>query len=158
MPYYNGKWVAARNGCYLDRSCLHVYQRPWTTINTVTNCQAITATVFIVESNHGPARHNLQDINIKYYRKIKTSAFSAYQWRSKSILSLPDDPDEAIQQLDTDLISGLDRFAPLKTRTRRQGNQKSNWLSAEVLAAKKERHRLKRRYFRNRTLANKIAY
>ena len=63
---------------------------------------------------------------VTVYKKMDTSAFSADLQRSNSMLFLPDDPDEVVLQLDGDLVSGLDRFAPLKTHTSSHDNHESN--------------------------------
>ena len=66
------------------------------------------------------------------YRDIRwmdLSEFEAFLRNSSSLKSTPADVDDIVQQLDTDLMAGLDCFAPLQSRTKRQRKRNNRWMS-----------------------------
>ena len=92
------------------------------------------------------------------FRRMDIPAFAAFLRNSSSMKTIHSDVDAATRQLDADITSGLNRFAPVRIRTRRQGKTGNNWLSDEASSARKERRRLERRYARTPTASNKSAY
>lgn len=95
------------------------------------------------------------------YRDLKhidILSFRAHLRQSTSLRSPPEDPDEIVRQLHVDLRSVLDRFAPLRTRTKRQGKVENRWLSDAAVQAKRIRRKLERRYSKSRSSTDRRAY
>jgi len=84
---------------------------------------------------------------------IRNFLLTLPSWTSPSL-----DPDAGARQLDSDLKNTLDKFAPLRTRSRRVGQLKCPWLTPECVAAKRNRRRLERRFARSKSEADRIAY
>jgi len=61
-------------------------------------------------------------------------------------------------QLQSVVTELLDKLAPLKTTRRRASKPTAKWLSADAIAAKRERRRLERVWQRTRTETDRIAY
>ena len=95
---------------------------------------------------------NTKNIDIAEFRETLLSSTS---WSSPLQSS---DPDGIAVQLDADLRAALDKFAPVRTRTRRCGQRKSPWLTDDCVSAKRERRRLERRFARTRTNTDRAAY
>ena len=70
---------------------------------------------------------------------MDVSAFAAYLRQTISSTCPSPDVDEFVSQLETDISTGLDRFAPIRTETKRPGRLGNRWLSTEANEAKKER-------------------
>jgi len=61
-------------------------------------------------------------------------------------------------QLDRDITDVLDQLAPRPTRVKRCGKRISRWLSDDVVAAKRLRRKLERRWRRTQLDNDRIAY
>ena len=96
--------------------------------------------------------------NYRDFRRMDTAAFAAYLRKIDSLTRPSLEADEAVRQLDVDITLGLNRFAPVRTKTRRLGRHSNAWLSTEANEAKRERRRLERRYSRTRSPTDKLAY
>jgi hypothetical protein len=60
--------------------------------------------------------------------------------------------------MQTVITEQLNKFAPLKTVCKRVQKASAKWLSAEAVAAKRERRRLERIWTRSRTESDRKAY
>jgi len=92
------------------------------------------------------------------HKNIDLMLFRSFLLTLPSWVSPAADSDVAACQLDTDLTSAMDKFAPLRMRRRRLGHTKCPWLTLECVAAKRERRRLERRFVRSRSDADRAAY
>ena len=63
-----------------------------------------------------------------------------------------------VRELDEDMRSALDRFTPLRTRTRRCGKTENRWLPTTAREAKRRRRRLEWRYAKSRSSTDRWAY
>ena len=92
------------------------------------------------------------------FRRMDVSAIAAYLQQIISSTCPPPDVDQFVSQLKTDISTGLDRFAPIRTKTKQPGRLGNRRLSTEANEAKKDRWRLERHYTRTRSPTDKAAY
>ena len=93
----------------------------------------------------------IKDIDVE---KFRDTLLTTASW----CLPLSSDPDSIAVQLDADLHTVLDDFAPMRTRTRRGGHRKTPRLTDDCILAKRDRRRLERRFARSRTDTDLTVY
>ena len=96
--------------------------------------------------------------NYRDFQRMDVCEFTSYLRHTVSFSGASSDVDEAVHQLEQDIIRGLDQFAPIRVKTKRLGRLDDKWLTTEANEAKQERRRLERRYSRTRSPADKLAY
>ena len=118
-------------------------------------------------SDHDLALANLNTKRLKspqrtyQYRNIKDIDLQSFQHNILSS-SLVSDPDPTVDgyadQMESVITSALDRAAPLKTGRRSGPRKAKNWLSPDVIEAKKRRRRLERRWKASNAEPDRLAY
>ena len=82
------------------------------------------------------------------YRDLKHMDYAAFQNKLGNcsiITSPPENVDQYVAVLNTELNSLLDEFCPLKAGRRPNATKSRRWLSPEAVEAKRTRRRLERR-------------
>ena len=95
------------------------------------------------------------------YRNVKVvdPVTFAARLNAKSVCTVPaDDVNTFADQLDRDITDVLDQLAPRRTRVKRCGKRISRWLSDDVVAAKRLRRKLERRWRLTQLDTDRIAY
>jgi len=105
--------------------------------------------------------HERTLVTIYSYRDIKNmdlDSFRASLRSSVSSTNTPTDPDDIVVQLEDDLHSAVETYAPLRSKRRRVGRSRFPWLTPECITAKRKRRRLERRLKRTRSKSDCLAY
>jgi len=95
------------------------------------------------------------------YRDIKRINVADFEQslRRTSVFTAPADTVDAFAaQLQSCVTELLDKHAPLKQVRKRASSSTVNWLTADAIAAKRERRRLERVWQRSRTNSDRVAY
>ena len=118
-------------------------------------------------SDHDIALANLTTKRFKppqrsyQYRDIKNINLDLFKQNilSSSLFSNPHPTiDGYADQMETEITSVLDKLAPLKTGRRSGPRRARNWLSPEAIEAKKQRHRLERRWKASNAEPDRLSY
>ena len=95
------------------------------------------------------------------YRDLKHMDYAAFQNKLGNcsiITSPPENVDQYVAVLNTELNSLLDEFCPLKAGRRPNAAKSRRWLSPEAVEAKRTRRRLERRWRKTSLEIDRIAY
>ena len=96
--------------------------------------------------------------NYRDFRRMNVCAFTSYLRQTVSISGTSSHVDESVHQLEQDITRGLDQLALVRVKTKRLGRLGNKWVTTEANEDKQERRRLKRRYLRTRSPADKLVY
>jgi len=84
--------------------------------------------------------------NCRDFKHLNVAEFCSYLTSLPSWTTTISDPDVATRQLDADLLNAVDRYAPLRSHTRRFGQLRSPWLTNDCVIAKRNRRFLERKF------------
>jgi exonuclease III len=110
-----------------------------------------------LQSRRPPPPPPLQ-VTCRDLRRINLVDFEAALRRSALFTDPANTADSFAAQMQTVITEQLNKFAPLKTVCKRVQKASAKWLSAEAVAAKRERRRLERIWTRSRTESDRKAY
>ena len=91
-------------------------------------------------------------------RDVNPARFKAALRRSELFVSPEDDANDFAAQLVRVVTDELDKVAPVRRGSRRLSKTITRWLSADAVAAKRERRRLERRWQRARNENDRLKY
>ena len=106
--------------------------------------------------------HRVQTATATYsyrdYKRMDIVGLRRFLLSRPSWTSPASDPNVVAAQLDVDLQRAIDKFAPVRTRSKRPSQSKSPWLTTECVAAKRDRRRLERQFARTKSDEDRVAY
>ena len=105
--------------------------------------------------------HRVQTATATYsyrdYKRMDIVGLRRFLLSRPSWTSPASDPNVVAAQLDVDLQTAIDKFAPVRTRSKRPSQSKSPWLTTECVAAKRDRRRLERQFARTKSDEDRVS-
>jgi hypothetical protein len=92
------------------------------------------------------------------YRRFDIDGFRQYLRSLPTWSASAADPDVSAMQLESDLKSAIDKFAPVRTTLKPPDRSRCPWLTADCIQAKRDRCRLERQFSRTRSNDDRLAY
>ena len=104
-----------------------------------------------------PQRRAIQT-EFRPIKNLDVAQFQQLLWQSSLFTSPASTVDDFTEQIESDVVATLDKFAPLRSRRRRPPKPITRWLSQEAIDAKRLRRQLERKWKRSGSESDRLSY